>query len=144
MSRALESRIERLERNNGTNDPDQFFVIWCRPEEDEEEKFLAAAKQGLFILGEKGMWPDGKAVCCHWTSDDPMPEPRWTTLRTITEEELIYMLVSVKARLLRNGQITQEDWDGIDQGVQSLKDPHYLEKQRNERLGRFGRPRSLQ
>jgi hypothetical protein len=144
MSRALEGRIERLERNNGTNDPDQFFVIWCRPEEDEDEKFIAAAKQGLFILGEKGMWPSGKAVCCHWKSDAPLPEPRWTTLQTISEEELIWMLVSVKARLLRNGQITQQEWDGIDEGVQSLKDPHYLEKLRNERRSRFGQDRSLQ
>jgi hypothetical protein len=144
VSRTLESRIGKLEQKSGIHDADQLFLMWCRPEQDEDEILLDAAKKGMVDLDAgKGTWPGGRAICCHWTGDDPMPEPRWTTIKAMTEDELTYLLASAKARLLRNGQITQEQWDEIAPGP-SLKDSKDFERERNERRSRFFRPRSLQ
>ena len=146
MNRALESRIGRLEQKSGVHDPDQIFVMWCRPDEDEDKVFLAAANEGLFVLDAKGMWPGGTALCCHWKGEGPMPEPRWVTTEQMTDDELTYMLDSLKARTLRNGEMTEEQWDEMDPEVQRRKDPEYIaaQKRNEEMCARFRRPRSLQ
>jgi hypothetical protein len=146
MSRALESRVGKLEQKNGFHDEDQIFVMWCRPDEDEDKVFLAAANEGLFVLDEKRSWPGGRATCCHWKGEDPMPEPRWVTIEQMTDDELTYMLDSLKARTLRNGEMTEEQWDEMDPEVQRRKDPEYIaaQKRNEEMCARFRRPRALQ
>ena len=144
MNRSLEGRVGKLEQKSGANDSVQMFVIWCRPDEDEDEVYLAAAEQGLFVLGDKKMWPGGAAICCHWHGKDPMPAPRWVTTEKMTEAELNYILQSAKARLLRTGEITQEELDEIDPEVQRLKDPEYIaaQKRNEEMCARFRRKNS--
>ena len=84
-----------------------MFVMWCGPDEDEDQSMQAAVDQGLVIPDENGWWPSGNALCCRWHGSGPMPEPRWVTIENeddVTLDELTYMLDSVKARLLREGR----------------------------------------
>jgi hypothetical protein len=64
----------------------------------------------------------------------------------MTDDELTYMLDSLKARTLRNGEMTEEQWDEMDPEVQRRKDPEYIaaQKRNEEMCARFRRPRSLQ
>ena len=59
-----------------------------------------------------------------------MPEPRWVTIENeddVTLDELTYMLDSVKARLLREGSVTPEEYDEME------RDPNaYLTSQRRK------------
>jgi hypothetical protein len=92
MNRSLESRIGRLERGNGVSDPDQIFVVWCGPDEDEDETMQAAIDRGLVALTDKGMWPGGMALSCRWKGSGPMPESRWLTFKEATDDELTFMI----------------------------------------------------
>jgi hypothetical protein len=112
MNRSLESRVGRLEQS--IDDPDRIFVMWCGPDEDEDQAMRAAVDQGLVVLSEKGMWPFGRAVSCRWNGREPAPEPRWVTLGEMTDGELTNMLDSVRARLLRQGGTTVEEWDEME------------------------------
>jgi hypothetical protein len=114
MSRSLESRVGRLEQSNGVGDPDRIFVIWCGPDEDEDRTMQVAVDQRLVALTDKGLWPGGMALCCRWHGSVPMPEPRWVTLKDMTDDELTFMLDSVKARLLREESMTPEEYDEME------------------------------
>jgi hypothetical protein len=114
MSRSLESRVGRLEQSNGVGDPDRIFVIWCGPDEDEDRTMQVAVDQRLVALTDKGLWPGGMALSCRWHGSVPMPEPRWVTLKDMTDDELTFMLDSVRARLLREGSMTPEEYDEIE------------------------------
>lgn len=95
----LESRVERLERDSGGSD--RFYLIWCRPDEDEDE-----------VLGRhavKGGASDQRVKCYHWKGIGPVPEPRWTSLEDMTDDELNYAIDSHKAALTRNGWVTAEE-----------------------------------
>ena len=109
MSRLLESRIERLEQSSGVRDPNRVFVMWCRPDQDEDAVLRAAADQGLFSPGEKRM-----VSCCHWKGSEPIPKPRWTTLNELRSEELRYIIDSGKARFVRDGLATAEEMDELE------------------------------
>lgn len=147
MNRTLEGRLGKLEQKSGIHDADQLYVMWCRPDENEDELLLSAAREGLVDLDAgKGTWPGGRSICCHWTGANPMPEPRWTTVETMTVDELTFILASVKARWLRTGQMTEAEWDEMDPKVQRLKDPAYIaaQKRNEEMCARFGkRPRTV-
>jgi len=100
----LEISVERLERDGGG--PDRLYVIWCRPDEDEDE-----------VLGRhavKGGASDPQVRCYHWKGTGPMPEPRWTSLQNMTDDELEYALDSLKASLIRNGRVTAEDLNELE------------------------------
>ena len=100
----LESRVERLERDSGG--PDRFYLIWCRPDEDEDE-----------VLGRhavKGGASDQRVKCYYWKGTGPMPEPRWTSLEDLTDDELNYALDSQKAACIRNGRVTAEDLNELE------------------------------
>jgi hypothetical protein len=114
MSRSLESRVGRLERGSGVGDPDRIFVVWCGPAEDEDQTMQAAVDQGLVAVTDKGLWPGGMVLSCRWQGVGPMPEPRWVTFKDVTDDELNYMLDSVKARLLRDGSMTPKEYDEIE------------------------------
>jgi hypothetical protein len=46
----------------------------------------------------------------------PMPEPRWTSLENMTDDELNYALHSAKAAFTRNGWVTAEEWNELEAG----------------------------
>ena len=73
----------------------------------------AAVDRGLVVLTDKGLWPGGMTLCCRWQGSEPMPEPRWVTIKEMTDDELTYMLDSVRARLLREG-MTPQEYDEIE------------------------------
>jgi len=112
MNRSLQSRIGRLEQGSGV-DSDRIFVIWCGSDEDEDQSMQAAVDRGLVVLTDKGLWPGGMTLCCRWQGSEPMPEPRWVTIKEMTDDELTYMLDSVRARLLREG-MTPQEYDEIE------------------------------
>jgi len=89
-----------LEQSSGVDDPDQFYLMWCGPDEEEVQAMQAAVDQGLVALDKNGffpLWPEGGAFCCRWQGSESMPAPRWTTIEKMTDDELTYMLDSVKA-----------------------------------------------
>ena len=104
MNRSLETRVERLERGSGA--PDQFYLMWCRPDEDEEE-----------VLRQHGLGTDWHN-CCHWKGSGPMPAARWTTINDMTAEELRYMIDSDKAAFIRNGWVTAEELNELEREIQ--------------------------
>jgi len=106
MNRTLKGRVDRLER--GTGDPDQFYLMWCRPDEDEDEVLRQHAPAGAM----------DRMKCCHWKSAGPMPAPRWTTLEELELEELTYMLDSDKAHLVRSGKLTAEEINELEREIQ--------------------------
>jgi hypothetical protein len=110
----LESRVGRLERDSGAGDPDRFFVVWCRPDADEDQTMQAAIDRGLVALTDKGLWPGGMALSCRWYGSGPIPEPRWLTFKDATDDELTYMLDSVRARLLREGSMTLVEYEEME------------------------------
>ena len=94
MNRTLESRLGKLETKSGIHDADQLFLMWCRPDQNEDKVLLKAAREGLVDLeAGKGLWPGGRAICCHWISDNPMPDPRWTTIETMDHEGPIAVVI---------------------------------------------------
>jgi hypothetical protein len=109
MSRSLESRIGRLEQSSGVRDPNRVFVMWCRPDQDEDAVLQAAADQGLFGTNEKRM-----VECCHWKGSGPIPKPRWTTWNELCSEELRYMIDSDKAGFVRDGLATADEMDELE------------------------------
>jgi hypothetical protein len=56
MSRSLESRIGRLEQSSGVRDPNRVFVMWRRPDQDEDAVLQAAADQGYSARMKKEWW----------------------------------------------------------------------------------------
>jgi hypothetical protein len=112
MSRSLRSKIERLEQSSGVRDPNRVFVMWCRPDQDEDAVLQAAADQGLFAPDEKRM-----VSCCHWKGLEPMPKPRWTTWDELRSEDLRYMIDSDKARFVRDGLATAEEMDELEREI---------------------------
>jgi hypothetical protein len=114
MNRSLESRVGRLERGNGAGDPDQIFVVWCGPDEDEDQTMQAAIGRGLVALTDKGVWPSGMALSCRWQGSGPMPEPRWLTFKDATDDELDCILDSVKARLIRERSVTPQECEEME------------------------------
>jgi hypothetical protein len=103
MSRSLESRVGRLEQNSGG--PDQFYLIWCRPDEDEDKILLQHAVKGA---------SDQRVRCYHWKGTGPMPEPRWTSLEDMTDDELNCAIESQKAAFIRSGWLTAEEWNELE------------------------------
>jgi hypothetical protein len=113
MSRSLESRVSRLEQGS-VADPDRIFVIGCGSDEDEDHTMQAAVDKGLLVLDENGWWPRGMALCCRWQGERPTPEPRWLTTEDATDDELTSILDSVRARLLREGSVTPQEYDEME------------------------------
>jgi hypothetical protein len=125
MNRSLESRVGRLERGSGVGDPDQIYVVWCRPDEDEDQTMQAAIDRGLVVVTDKGVWPGGMALSCRWHGSGPMPEPRWLTFKDATDDELDALIDSIRARLLRDGSLTPQEDEEME------RDPNaYLTSQR--------------
>jgi hypothetical protein len=103
----LEIRVERLERDGGGLD--KFYLIWCRPHEDEDEILRQHAMKGGAL--------DQQVNCYHWKGTGPMPEPRWTSLEDMTDNELNYSLASVKAACIRNGWATAVELNELEREI---------------------------
>jgi hypothetical protein len=60
---------------------------------------------------------DQQVNCYRWKGTGPMPEPRWTSLEDMTDDELNYSLASVKAACIRNGWATVEELDELEREI---------------------------
>jgi hypothetical protein len=82
MSRALETRIAKLERDDkGTEANAHFYLLWVAQDEDRVAALERARKAGKFK-------DDLLAYCAEWTGSGPCPRSRLTHVGRLSNQEV--------------------------------------------------------
>jgi len=82
MSRALETRIAKLERDDkGTEANAHFYLLWVAQGEDRVAARERARKAGKFK-------DDLPAYCAEWTGSGPCPRSRLTHVGRLSNQEV--------------------------------------------------------
>jgi hypothetical protein len=82
MSRALETRIAKLEKDDkGTGTNAHFYLLWVAPGEDRVAARERARKAGKFKK-------DLLTYCAEWTGSTPRPRSRLTHAGRLSDQEV--------------------------------------------------------
>jgi hypothetical protein len=84
--------MQRLEQAIHHVASDQLFMVWGKSESDIRQAFTRAHMAGEIREGDPVQW-------CLWPFHSRMPAPRWTTMSTLSDEELKALIADLRDRL---------------------------------------------